>query len=306
CYYSRLSHCDLRDLHSFPTRRSSDLIQNEDALKNALFHVKYDLGYGDVIVEQYIPGIEYRILMVNEEIVGAVNRMPANVVGDGKHSIKELINIKNKSRKNNPNIASKTIKLDNEVLDSIHALNYNLDSVPKDGERILLRKKSNVSMGGDPIDVTDQLTDELKEIALKAVRAIPNLGVCGLDMIVDEKKKTGSIIEINTKPMIGLHMFPVKGKARDVVKPIVDYYFPETKEKERSLLYFDFNAALAPIRNHITNHIELSTPSPKTKLLGKKFIVSIKIELKIKFRSWLRFKAHENIFNRNVIKITDE
>ncbi|WP_373893899.1 acylphosphatase [Virgibacillus sp. CBA3643] len=268
-------------------------IKTEEQLKEALVHVRSDLNYHDVIVEKYIPGIEYRILVVDGEVIGAVNRIPANVVGNGKNSIEELIKMKNKEKKNNPNLSKKTIKIDKEVLDSIQSLGYELETILEDGERIYLRSKSNASTGGDPIDVTNELTDELISIATKSFHAIPGLDVCGLDMIVDKENNTGAVIEINTKPMLGLHVFPMRGEARDVVKPIIDYYFPETINTKKTNLYFDFDSILAPFISRSINEVVLPAPPSLEEQYAKRYIVSGNISV-VGYKSWVRKKALRN------------
>ncbi|MBP1971475.1 D-alanine-D-alanine ligase-like ATP-grasp enzyme/acylphosphatase [Virgibacillus natechei] len=265
-------------------------INSEEELKESLIHVRDDLNYQDVIVEKYIPGVEYRILLINGEVIGAVNRIPANVTGNGKKTIEELITLKNKEKKINPNLSKKTIKIDKEVLNSIQSLGYQLESIPKDGERIFLRSKSNVSTGGDPIDVTDQLTNELRDMASRASQAVPGLDICGLDMIVDKENNSGVIIEINTKPMLGLHLFPMEGEARDVIKPIIDYYFPETINSRKTNLYFDFDSLLAPLNNISTKQLKVLPPPSLEKTYGKKYIVYGEIT-GVGYKAWVRKKA---------------
>ena len=79
------------------------------------------------------------------------------MVGDGFNSIKNLIDMKNRERRKNPNLYLNPIKIDQELLNTIHSSGFTLESIPEEGERIFLRNNSNVSMGGDPIDVTDEL-----------------------------------------------------------------------------------------------------------------------------------------------------
>lgn len=282
----------------------SNLSSKQD-VKNALKHVRHELNYTDIIVEKHIEGIEHRIFVVDGKVHGVVNRIPANIVGDGKNSIKQLINMKNKSKRKNPNIASKLIKIDKEVIDSITDLGYTLDSIPPKGKRIFLRSKSNVSTGGDPIEVTDELSEELKELAVKATNAVPGLDVCGLDMIVDKENNTGVIIEINTKPMIGLHVFPVEGNPRDVVSPILDYYFPETKNSKKTNLYFDFEAAIAPIRNRLVNEIEILPPPTLEFIKSKNFLVSGTL-VNEDFRNAVRLFALKNNLHGFVKEIEEQ
>lgn len=276
-------------------------IQDEEALRNALVHVRQELNYLDVIVERFIPGKEFRIFIVGDKVIGAVNRIPANIMGDGINTIEKLIEIKNQERRKNPNLYRNLIEVDEEILTTIRSRGYSLTSVPEKGERLFLRNKSNVSMGGEPVDVTDQLTPELIKIATRASEAIPGLAQCGLDMIVNEETNSGVVIEINTKPMLGLHMFPVVGKARDVVKATVDHYFPETAHLEKSNLYFDFRDVLQFFRSKATTEVTL-TPAPEGKTYAKRYIVSGNVQ-GVGYRNWIRRQAlKQNLhgFTRNL------
>ncbi|WP_157404547.1 acylphosphatase [Shouchella shacheensis] len=264
-------------------------IRNAEKMREALVHVRQELNYRDVIVEEQVQGEEFRIFIVGNQVIGAVNRVPANIVGDGIHSIGKLIELKNKTKKENPTLFKSPIAIDKEVLSTLQSKNYTLNSIPEAGKRIFLRNKSSVSMGGDPIDVTDQLTSNMKDLAIRAYEAIPGLDLCGLDMIIDQGNDSGVVIEVNTRPMLGLHLFPVKGVAQDVPHAIIDHYFPETLDTEKSSLYFDFDSVLAPLQNRSTNMIEVSPP-PLGKLYAKKYIVSGRVQ-GVGYRKWIRKQA---------------
>ncbi|WP_059102764.1 acylphosphatase [Shouchella shacheensis] len=264
-------------------------ILSEDRLKEALLHVRQELNYAEILVEQYMPGEEFRICVIEDRVLGAMNRRPANVVGDGVHTIKKLIYLKNTERKKNPHLTSRLIKIDNEILDLIDRAGYTLESVPKDGERVFIRQKSNLSSGGEAIDVTEELTPELKEIAIKAGKAIPGLPHYGIDMIVDPEKNTGVILEVNARPGFGGHLFPMEGEPRDFAKEIIDYYFPETKDIERSNLYFNFNKILDPLKSHSAESVELPLP-PAGKLYGKKYVISGDVK-NGQYRQWIKKQA---------------
>ena len=249
-------------------------IKSEEEFKESLQYVRNELNYDDIIVEKHVEGIEHRIFLVDGKVIAATNRVPANIIGDGIHSINQLIELKNKSKQLNPTISSKPIEKDKEVTDSIRALGYDYSCIPLEDELIYLRTKSNVSAGGDAIDVTDELGYEWKRMAEDAMNTIEGLNVCGLDMIIDKESNQAAIIEINTKPMLGLHAFPVEGEPRDVISPIIDSYFPETKEKTKSILYFDFDAVLAPLRDRSVTQLELEPPPQYSSLCMNKYILS--------------------------------
>ncbi|WP_026691447.1 ATP-grasp domain-containing protein [Alteribacter aurantiacus] len=252
-------------------------IKNEDELKKALLYVRRDLEYTDVIVERYVPGEEYRVYVVEDKVIAAYNRLPANVIGDGVHTIEELIEEKNKQRKKNARLFSCLIEIDQETLEFIQKGGFTLDSIPNKGEKVLLKEKTNVSAGGDPIDVTDNLPKELKDIAVNAVKAIPGLFHGGVDIIVDidaPVEKSAVVIELNPTAQIGGILFPVEGKARNIPGAIIDYYFPETQgmRTDSSKVYFDLNTVLEPLQSRSAVEVEV-VPAPIGKLYMKRFHV---------------------------------
>lgn len=218
-------------------------IGDRETLKRLLIHVREELGYDDVIVEEHVLGEDYRVFVVGGRALSVVKRIPANITGDGKHCVRELIEQKNSSRKSNPYLASGLIKIDREVTDYLYKVGYGLDSIPRKGELLFLRGKSNLSAGGDSIDITDEASETLKNLAVRAVKAIPHLHNCGVDILFPKAevgKEMGVVIELNYLAHLGLHLFPVRGKARDVAGAIVDYYFPESAGRKGNArqLYF--------------------------------------------------------------------
>src|SRR5690625_5024288 len=247
-------------------------ITDEDMLFDTFAHLTKDLEYDEVILEEFIKGEEHRLLSVGDKVVGVVKRVPANVVGNGKDTIKQLIEAKNKGKQANPVIYSKTIEIDREVKNNLEQLGYTLEDVLEDGKQLYLRSKSNISTGGDTIDVMDEVDPSVIEMGEKAARAIPGLELGGIDMLIDPKTNEKAIIEVNTKPMIGLHIFPEQGKPRDVVKDIVDFYFPETKEIKRSRFYFDFERITSRLDHVTARSIKLEHP-PSEEYYAKRFLV---------------------------------
>jgi D-alanine-D-alanine ligase-like ATP-grasp enzyme/acylphosphatase len=267
-------------------------ISNEDELKEVLIVLREELVYSEIVIEKYIAGQEYRIFIVGNKIIAATNRVPANVTGDGFSTVRELVIKRNRQRKNNPNLASLNVVIDKEVLRTLKSQNYTIDSVPEKGEKVYLRKISNVSAGGDPVDFTDELTENMKNTALLAASSIPGLGVCGIDIIMEENGTSFHVIEVNTKPAMGLHLYPVKGKARDTVKAVIDYYFPETINRRKSNLYFDFDKIIDVLKGKVTDEIDLLPPSGSTNIT-KKLVVSGKVQ-GVGFRRWVKKEA-ENL-----------
>ena len=214
-----------------------DRKESEDAIKKILKKNKY------VLIEKEFKGEECRIIASRDKFIAAANRVPANVIGDGVNTIRDLIKTKNEdpSRGGKHSFwegkALVKIKIDSVIKNNLNKNGLELSSIVPKGERIYLRKNSNLSTGGDSVDITDQVHPELKKIAVKAVRAIPGLAYAGVDMMVsrDISKKPARtsymIVEMNSSPGIFLHHFPFEGKSRNVAKEVIDILFPETKGK---------------------------------------------------------------------------
>lgn len=191
---------------------------SEDDYKNALeFAFQYD---DTVLVEEFIEGKEFRFLLIGEEVVAILHRIPANVVGDGTHSIRELIEEKNK----NP-LRGKGYKRPLEKIDMgdtekafLEKQGKNFDMVPGKDETVYLRKNSNISTGGDSIDFTDQVHEGYKKLAIEAMLAA-GARITGADIIIHDIKEAPDennygIIELNFNPAIHIHTFPAQGKDR--------------------------------------------------------------------------------------------
>ena len=155
--------------------------------------------------------------------------MPANVKGDGVSTINQLVNEKNKERNRKKNPRHKKLKIDDESLRVLRRQNFDLDSVPKEGQVVYLRENSNVSTGGDAIDVTDTIDDVIKKTIASAAATIPGLKVCGIDVIINEDGYY--ILEINSWSMLSMHHYPWEGKPRNVIGQLVEAMFPDLKEQ---------------------------------------------------------------------------
>src|SRR5690625_676913 len=106
-------------------------IQNQKEFKEALKYVRYDMNYPNVIVEEHYDGRGYRVYVIGNEVIGAFDRIPANVVGDGKHTVKQLLQLKMKERDKNPALFNRPIKIDKEMENLLKDQGYNLDSIPE-------------------------------------------------------------------------------------------------------------------------------------------------------------------------------
>ena len=183
-------------------------------------------GKKNVLVEEYVKGKDYRLLVVGDKVSAVMERIPAHVVGDGKNSIKKLIDIFNSSPMVGKRYEKPLCKIiyNGEIGRNLKKQNKKLSDIPNKNETVVLRQNANISTGGIGKDVTDEVGSELKKIAIKAAKAI-GIAITGVDIIYDEVSKKSYILELNDTPGIDIHHFPVYGKPRDVAHDIVEYLF---------------------------------------------------------------------------------
>src|SRR5690625_1985907 len=284
-------------------------LKNETELTNILKHYKNNLRYKKVIVEKHHQGKEYRIYVVGNEAVSVINRIPANIIGDGVSTVKELISLKNKQRKKNPYLAAKPIKIDYEINQKLANQNLNENSILEKDQKIFLRELSNLSTGGEPIDETNQITQEVKQIAVDALKVMPSITHAGVDVIIDPKNdKKAVVLEINATAEIAFHLFPLNNKPVDLPAKIIDYYFPETINNPTTNFYFDYKSILEPLKTSSTELVKV-TPAPIGKLYRKIYYVEGKLS-NVGYLSWIKRQAlmrdlHGSIkkINKNKVKI---
>lgn len=282
-------------------------IRSSGELADALEHVRRTLGFMEVIIEKYIPGRDYRLYVVGNEVVAAMHRLPPNVTGDGESTIRKLIRKKNALRKKNPRLISCPIGTDQETRNYLDRSGYTLKTIPAEGETVFLNDKANISIGGDPIDAFDELSPQAKETAVKAMKAVPGLTHGAVDMIIGTNEEAaGYVIELNPTAQLGGLLYPVKGQARDVPAAIIDYYFPETRglDIERAKIYFDFHDLLDPLqaRDAVVTTV---TPPLEGKLHAKKYIVTGDVQ-NIGYHRGLRKQAFERGLHGYVMNRDDD
>lgn len=283
-------------------------ITTEKQLKEGIEHAR-DIGYDEVIVEQHVQGEDYRLYIVNEEVVGVTNRIPANVIGDGRHTIQQLIDIKNEQRKENPYLRTKLIKVDDEVERMLHHNNLHINDILKENERVFLRKVANIAAGGDPIEAIDMLTPEIKEIAINTLKAMPGLTHAGIDILVHGGECV--VLEINPTADISMHIFPMTGEPINIPECILNYYFPTTRGMAlgNEKLYFDYRKIRRLLLNGLVQGYQI-TDATHAPLYAKRYIVSGKVQ-KVGYRRWIQREAirqglhgyTRNLRNGNVVVV---
>jgi cyanophycin synthetase len=197
--------------------------------------VAFDKAYEHssvVIVESFQEGHDYRILVVEGKVVAAAERVPGHVIGDGRHSIAELIEITNADPRRgigHEKVLTR-LEIDHQAERLLEDAGLTVDSVLAAGRVFYLRSTGNLSTGGTSIDKTDAMHYDNRVMAERAVKAI-GLDVGGVDYISPDitrsyKETGGAIVEINAAPGFRMHTSPTEGKPRDVAGPVIDMLFP--------------------------------------------------------------------------------
>ena len=185
-----------------------------------------------IIVESFIEGFDHRLLVVNGELVAAAKRVPGHVVGDGKHTIEELVDIVNEDPRRGVGHEKVLTRLefDHQAERLLAKLGYDRKTVPAKDEIVYLRSTANLSTGGTAIDVTDTIHPDNREMAIRAINAI-DLDIGGVDFLTRDITESyrdtgGGICEVNAGPGFRMHVAPSEGTPRDVAGPVIDMLFP--------------------------------------------------------------------------------
>jgi cyanophycin synthetase len=181
----------------------------------------------DVLVEKFIPGSDFRLLVVGNQVVAASRRDPPQVIGDGIHSVRELVEeVNTDPRRGVGHATSLTkIRIDEIALAQLSKQGLTPESIPSKGARIVLRSNANLSTGGSATDVTDDVHPDMAASAVAAAQMI-GLDVCGVDVVCDSmlhslQSQGGGIVEVNAAPGLRMHLQPSFGKGRAVGEAIV-------------------------------------------------------------------------------------
>jgi cyanophycin synthetase len=187
----------------------------------------------DIMVEKYLPGHDYRLLVIGDKLIAAARRDPPLVTGDGVHTVRQLVELVNKDpRRSDGHATSLTkIRFDEIALARLAQQGLDADSVPPRGSRVILRNNANLSTGGTATDVTDDVHPELAACAVAAAQTV-GLDICGIDVVCDTMLKPledqgGGIVEVNAAPGLRMHLDPSFGKGRAVGEAIVGMMFPD-------------------------------------------------------------------------------
>ncbi|NNF73704.1 MAG: cyanophycin synthetase [Flavobacteriaceae bacterium] len=212
-------------------------IQNYDEALEA-FQVAKEVSRA-IIVEKYIIGEDYRLLVINNVLVAAAKRTPAHVVGDGKSTIQELIDEVNKDPRRGYGHEKVLTQITvNDLTKTIIASNgYTLDTVIEDGEMLALKDTANLSTGGTAEDVTD-IVHPANVAMAERISKIIDLDICGIDVMTTDITKPlsetgGAVLEVNAGPGFRMHLAPTTGLPRNVAAPVIDKLFPKKGDTGR-------------------------------------------------------------------------
>ncbi len=204
----------------------------EDAVAGLEFAKKYGRR---VIVEKFITGYDFRVLIVDNKLVAAAKRIPAHVMGDGKSTIQQLIDIENQNPKRgygHENVLTE-ITVDRDTLDLLAKREYTLETIPATDEIVYLKSTANLSTGGTSVDVTEMMHPENIFLCERIARFI-GLDVCGIDIMAENltqplKQNGGVVLEVNAAPGFRMHLAPSEGLPRNVASPVLDMLYPVGK-----------------------------------------------------------------------------
>lgn len=209
-------------------------IRNEAELKLAFEEAKRYRH--QVVVERYLPGRDFRLLVINHKFVAAAERVPAQITGDNFHTVSELIEQVNADPRRGTGhekvLTKITVDASTERLLELRGLS--LECVPKDGEVVQLKTTANLSTGGTSIDVTDRVHPANIELA-ERISALVGLDIIGIDVVAPTietpvAQNGGGIVEVNAAPGFRMHLVPTQGKPRAVGEAVVDMLFPPGAE----------------------------------------------------------------------------
>lgn len=188
----------------------------------------------EILIEEFAEGTEYRFVVINGKTEAVLLRKPANVVGDGEKSVRELINIKNEHpyRGENHRAPLEKIKMGKIEELMLKEQGFTFDTILKKGEQALLRENSNISTGGDAIDLTDEMDESYKQLATRIAKAL-EVKVTGIDLIIPDRNKPVSergnnyvFIEANFNPAMHMHAFMQDGTGVNLTEKIIQMLYP--------------------------------------------------------------------------------
>ena len=209
----------------------------EEAQVETAFHeAKAHSKSRGILVESFVTGMDHRMLVVNGELVAVAKRVPGHVIGDGKHTIAELVEIVNSDPRRGIGHEKvlTNLELDNQAERLMADAGHTAETVLPKGETFYLRSTANLSTGGTAIDMTDVCHPDNKDMAERTIKSV-GLDVGGVDFLTSDITKSykdigGAIVEVNAAPGFRMHVAPSEGKPRDVAGKVMDMLFPKGRQ----------------------------------------------------------------------------
>lgn len=187
----------------------------------------------DILVEKYMPGNDFRLLVVGDKLVAAARRDPPKVLGDGVHTVRQLVEQVNQDPRRGTGHSTSLTKMrfDDIAHACLASQGFTADSIPVKGQRVNLRNNANLSTGGSATDVTDDVHPEVAARAVAAAHMV-GLDICGVDLVCDSilrpiEEQGGGIVEVNAAPGLRMHLTPSFGKGRAVGEAIISAMFKQ-------------------------------------------------------------------------------
>ncbi|WP_051062996.1 ATP-binding protein [Ilumatobacter nonamiensis] len=177
-----------------------------------------------LIVEKHVSGGSYRVFVLGDQVISAIHRQGSVLYGDGRHDIAELAGIRNAFRRSNPYLLNRLIRLDDAAAEALETQGLRRDSVLDEGQRAWLTLHQQ---DGETVEVLDELHPTIREVAVRAVAAVPGLVFSGLDMIIEDHRtdlesQSAAVIEVNSRPAVASSEFPAFGPVRPIAGDYLD------------------------------------------------------------------------------------
>ncbi|MGH2464798.1 MAG: cyanophycin synthetase family protein, partial [Candidatus Limnocylindrales bacterium] len=207
-------------------------LRSEESVRAAYQGARRESRSGDLVVETYVAGNDYRCLVIGGKVAAIAERVPASVVGDGERTIRQLVEVANADPRRgigHEKVLTR-IHVGDDAIELVRAQGFELDAVPAAGQRVKLALTGNMSTGGTSIDRTIEAHPDNVEIAETAARII-GLDVAGIDFICPDiatpvRETGGAIVEVNAAPGFRMHTHPTEGEPQYVARPVIDGLFP--------------------------------------------------------------------------------
>jgi len=210
----------------------------------------------NMLVEQFVEGKDYRVLCLAGKVKAVAEREPASIIGDGRHTVKQLLEIENQERK------SYRIKPYQGSDKLLKEQDLGWEVKPAQDQKVFLRYNANLSTGGKAIDKTDLIHPQVKAKVEELVKGI-NCSVAGIDLITEDISKPltskSAFIEINSSPGLSMHYTPDQGKARDLTQDIINIVNPKKDFQIKNIIIFNQPELVKKLTENLPKNVSLSS-----------------------------------------------